>query len=218
MAAILQARCGANNFLGAGAAKSKGGRDDKVIVAPADGASSSSDGEGGGTASTGLPMANLVRLMRQVIPKGVKISARAKSLTHDCAVDFIGFVASEASEQAMAQHRRIVAPEDFTRSFQTLGFDDYVKPMTTYIRRYREQHNNNNDDAGGDYSGFARRPPPPPATAAAVTAPVEPLFSGEETQHHGPMVHPPHPHGEYDVPGSTSVHAPTPGAHGHGHA
>ncbi|XP_066319413.1 transcriptional activator hap3-like [Miscanthus floridulus] len=169
----------------------KGGRDDKV-------AASSSDGEGV-TGTRGLPMTNLVRLMRQVIPKRVKISSRAKDLTHDCALEFVGFLTGEAAERATAQHRRTIAPEDFTCSLQALGFDDYVKPMSTYISRYREQVN----PAG--YRGFARRPPPPATVVAAATA--APCVSDEET--HGRVAR----HGECDDGGSTSVHAPTPSAH-----
>ncbi|EES05602.1 nuclear transcription factor Y subunit B-1 [Sorghum bicolor] len=182
-------------------AKKKGGREEKAAAPPpppAEGASSS-DGEGGTGGTRVLPMANLVRLMRQVIPKSAKISSRAKDLTHDCALEFVGFLAGEASERATAQHRRTMAPEDFTCSLQALGFDDYVKPMNTYISRYREQVN----PAG--YRGFARRPPPPPATVADVTA--APCVSDEETQRRVPR------HGEYDDGGSTSVHAPTPSAH-----
>ena len=148
----------------------------------------------------GLPMANLVRLMRQVIPKRVKISSRAKDLTHDCAVEFVGFLTGEAAERATAQHRRTIAPEDFTCSLQALGFDDYVKPMSTYISRYREQV-----DPAGYYRGFARRPPPPATVVAAVTA--APCVSDEETRRRVPR------HGEYGDGGSTSVHAPTPSAH-----
>ncbi|PVH66894.1 hypothetical protein PAHAL_1G378200 [Panicum hallii] len=184
----------------------KGVRDaEKTKVAPADCASP--DGEGGSaSAAAGLPMANLVRLMRQVIPKGVKVSTRAKHLTHDCAVEFVGFVAGEASEQARAQHRRIISPEDFTRAFQTLGLDDYVEPMSTYIRRYREHHN-----IAAGYGGFVTRAPPVAATAAAapVTAPGVPCFSDEEMQHLSSMVLPP-AHGEHDGEGSSSAYTPTP--------
>ncbi|WVZ73879.1 hypothetical protein U9M48_022136 [Paspalum notatum var. saurae] len=157
-----------------------------------------------------LPMANLVRLMRQVIPKGVKISSRAKQLTHDCAVEFVGFVAGEASAQAAAQHRRTIAPEDFTCSFRALGFDDYVDPMTTYIRRYREQHH-----SAAGYGGFAPPRPPPPPAAAAVAAPGAPCFPDDEVmqQYLSSMVPPQRE--EYDEAGSSSAYSPTPAA-GHG--
>ncbi|KAK3158967.1 hypothetical protein QOZ80_2AG0144010 [Eleusine coracana subsp. coracana] len=105
---------------------------------PAEGSVNNAEEDYAAGAGTGLPMANLVRLIRQVIPTNVKISAHAKQLTHDCAVEFVGFVGGEAVECAVEQHRRTITPEDFTLAFQRLGFDDYVEPMSTYIRRYRE--------------------------------------------------------------------------------
>nr|XP_034594633.1 nuclear transcription factor Y subunit B-1-like [Setaria viridis] len=195
----------------------KGGRDGEKAAPPADDdCASSSDGEGG-AAAAGLPMANLVRLIRQVIPKGVKVSTRAKHLTHDCAVEFVGFVAGEAAEQAKAQHRRTIAPEDFICAFQALGFDDYVQPMSTYTRRYHEHHNN---AARGYRGSFVPRPPPPPpdvavAEEAAVTAPGVPCFSDEEMQYLRSTV--PSLHGEQDDEGSSSAYSPTPAGHGYGY-
>ncbi|CAL4885116.1 unnamed protein product [Urochloa decumbens] len=191
----------------------KGGRDaGEEHAAPAAADSGSSDGEGGGGAAgaTGLPMANLVRLMRGAIPEGVKVSTSAKHLTHDCAVEFVGFVAGEASEIASAQHRRTIAPEDFTSAFRTLGFDDYVEPMSTYIRRYRDHH----DAAGGYGAGFVPRPPPAAAAeeAAAVAAPDDvPCISDEEMQYIRSMVL----RGEYD--GSSAASTATPAGHGYGY-
>ena len=51
-------------------------------------------------------MANIERLMRQVIPKGFRISSSSKQLAHDCTVEFARFVTGEASEQARARSRR----------------------------------------------------------------------------------------------------------------
>uniref|UniRef100_A0ACD5Z3Z9 Uncharacterized protein n=1 Tax=Avena sativa TaxID=4498 RepID=A0ACD5Z3Z9_AVESA len=113
-----------------------------------------------------LPMANVVRLMRQVLPPNVKIAESAKLLTHDCAVEFIGFVGGEASQRARVEHRRTVAPEDFTWSFRSLGFDSYVQPMQTYLRGYREY-----DSARGRSSRAAARSSSP---SALVTEPVSP--------------------------------------------
>nr|CAB3447789.1 unnamed protein product [Digitaria exilis] len=157
-------------------ATKKGSRDAEKAAAPPADDSASSDGEERDTAGTTLPMANLVRLMRQVIPKGIKVATSAKHLTHDCAVEFVGFVASEASEHAKVQHRRIIAPEDFTCAFQSLGLDDYVQPMSTYIRRYREQHN-----AYGRV--VVTRPPSDAAAMATVTASGVPCSSCQEMQH-----------------------------------
>ncbi|PUZ50698.1 hypothetical protein GQ55_6G079200 [Panicum hallii var. hallii] len=109
-------------------------------------------------------MANVERLMRQVIPKGFRISSSSKQLTHDCTVEFAGFITGEASEQARAQHRRAITPEDYIASFEALGFDDYVEPMNTYVRGYCGQHNT--AGYGGDYAW-----PPHGTVPATVTAP-----------------------------------------------
>ncbi|KAL6633631.1 hypothetical protein ACP70R_026302 [Stipagrostis hirtigluma subsp. patula] len=167
-----------------------------------------SDVEAKEDVTTGLPMANIVRLMRQVIPTHVKISARAKQLTHDCAVEFVGFVGGEASERARSQHRRTIAPEDFTWSFHALGFDNYVHPMRTYIRRYREYQN-----AGGA-SSLAPRPPPPAAAAVITPRGDVPCFTDEEVQFLRSVVPP--PYSGYDGAESSSAHAPAAG-HGDGY-
>ncbi|XP_006649006.1 nuclear transcription factor Y subunit B-1-like [Oryza brachyantha] len=93
---------------------------------------------GCGVTNTELPMANLIRLMKKVLPGKAKIGGTAKGLTHDCAVEFVGFVGDEASEKAKAEHRRTIAPEDYLSSFGNLGFDRYIEPMQTYINGYRE--------------------------------------------------------------------------------
>ncbi|KAL6912205.1 hypothetical protein ACP4OV_001010 [Aristida adscensionis] len=188
------------------------GRDEERVEEVSDGEAAVEE-----DTATGLPMANLVRLMRQVIPANVKISSNAKRLTHDCAVEFVGFVGGEASERARAQHRRTIAPEDFTWSFRELGLDDYVEPMCTYIRRYRGYHRNGGGAAGGNLAPRPPPPPPPPpaATASAVVAaPGEPSFTDEEVQFLRSVVPP--PHGGYDGAESSSAHAP-PAGHGGGH-
>nr|BAD12929.1 putative NF-YB1 protein [Oryza sativa Japonica Group]BAD16076.1 putative NF-YB1 protein [Oryza sativa Japonica Group] len=131
-----------------------------------------SDGVGGSATNAELPMANLVRLIKKVLPGKAKIGGAAKGLTHDCAVEFVGFVGDEASEKAKAEHRRTVAPEDYLGSFGDLGFDRYVDPMDAYIHGYREF-----ERAGGN-----RRVAPPPPAAATPLTPGGPTFTDAELQ------------------------------------
>ncbi|KAE8780255.1 Nuclear transcription factor Y subunit B-1 [Hordeum vulgare] len=135
-----------------------------------------------------LPMANVVRLMRRVLPSNVKIAESAKQLTHDCAVEFVGFVGGEASERARSEYRRTVAPEDFTWSCQSLGFDSYVQPMQTYLRGYREY-----DTARGRSTRGARAPAPPAMTSFA--SPGEPVTVTKEELEFLRSVIPPPPGG-----------------------
>ncbi|KAL5211782.1 hypothetical protein ABZP36_022629 [Zizania latifolia] len=131
------------------------------------------DGEAGGVITTNnkLPVANLVRLMKKVIPGNAKIEGKAKVLVHDCAVEFVGFVGDEASEKTKAEHRRTIAPEDYVSSLHALGFDHYAEPMATYIHGYREF-----ERAGGNH----RRVAPLAAAAPAPGAPV--TFTEAELQ------------------------------------
>ncbi|KAF0936004.1 hypothetical protein E2562_037765 [Oryza meyeriana var. granulata] len=127
------------------------------------------DGECGVT-NDELPMANIVRLMKKVLPGKAKIGGTAKGLTHDCAVEFVGFVGEEASEKARAEHRRTIAPEDYLGSFRNLGFDRYVELMETYIHGYREY-----ERAGGN-----RRVEPPAAAVPLIYG--GPTFTDAELQ------------------------------------
>uniref|UniRef100_A0A0E0K4P7 Transcription factor CBF/NF-Y/archaeal histone domain-containing protein n=1 Tax=Oryza punctata TaxID=4537 RepID=A0A0E0K4P7_ORYPU len=144
--------------------KKRGGRNMEVQKKAA-----GSDGEGGVT-NTELPMANLIRLMKKVLPGKAKIGGAAKGLTHDCAVEFVGFVGDEASEKAKAEHRRTIAPEDYLGSFGDLGFDRYIEPMEAYIHGYREF-----ERAGGN-----RRVVPTAATTPLT--PSGPTFTDAELQ------------------------------------
>uniref|UniRef100_A0A0D9VKG6 Transcription factor CBF/NF-Y/archaeal histone domain-containing protein n=1 Tax=Leersia perrieri TaxID=77586 RepID=A0A0D9VKG6_9ORYZ len=128
-----------------------------------------SDGEDGLT-NNELPMANLIRLMKKVIPGKVKIGGIAKGLTHNCTVEFVEFVGDEAFEKARGEHRRTIAPEDYLGSFRNLGFDHYIKPMETYIHGYREF-----ERAGGN------RRVAPPTTGTSLT-PYGPTFTDAEIQ------------------------------------
>ncbi|CAM0944450.1 unnamed protein product [Alopecurus aequalis] len=149
----------------------------------------SREGDGENPASeerNALPMANVVRLMRQVLPPNVKIAESAKLLTHDCAVEFVGFVGGEASERARTEHRRTVAPEDFNWSFRSLGFDSYVQPMQTYLRGYREY-----DIARGRSSRATPRPAPAPAATLPVSPDAPVTVTDEELEFLRSIIPPP---------------------------
>ncbi|KAL5207065.1 hypothetical protein ABZP36_031500 [Zizania latifolia] len=133
-------------------------------------AAAGSDGKDGGENNKiRLPIANLVRLMKKVLPGNAKIGGTAKCLTHDCVGGFVGFVSDEASERVSAEHRRTVGPDDWVGAFHTLGFDRFAEPMTTYIHGYRDQF---------ERTGGNRRVPP--QAALPPGAPV--TFTDEELQ------------------------------------
>ncbi|KAK0608178.1 hypothetical protein LWI29_026835 [Acer saccharum] len=96
-----------------------------------------------------LPIANVGRIMKQILPSNAKISKEAKETMQECVSEFISFVTGEASEKCRKERRKTVNGDDICWALGTLGFDDYANPLRRYLHKYRELEgdrasNNNN--------------------------------------------------------------------------
>ncbi|XAR61297.1 hypothetical protein NMG60_11034950 [Bertholletia excelsa] len=85
-----------------------------------------------------LPIANVGRIMKQILPPNAKISKEAKETMQECVSEFISFVTGEASDKCHKEKRKTVNGDDICWALGSLGFDDYVKPLKRYLNRYRE--------------------------------------------------------------------------------
>ncbi|KAF5452362.1 hypothetical protein F2P56_027368 [Juglans regia] len=85
-----------------------------------------------------LPIANVGRIMKQILPPNTKISKEAKETMQDCVSEFISFVTCEASEKCRKERRKTVNGDDVCWALETLGFDEYAGPMKRYLHRYSE--------------------------------------------------------------------------------
>ncbi|XP_073309429.1 nuclear transcription factor Y subunit B-4-like [Primulina huaijiensis] len=85
-----------------------------------------------------LPIANVGRLMKQILPPNAKISKEAKETMQECASEFISFVTSEASEKCHKENRKTVNGDDICWALSSLGFDHYSEGMLRYLARFRE--------------------------------------------------------------------------------
>lgn len=103
-----------------------------------------------------LPIANVGRIMKQILPPNAKISKEAKETMQECVSEFISFVTGEASDKCHKEKRKTVNGDDICWALATLGFDDYAEPLKRYLHRYREMegersaHQNNNNRAAGE--------------------------------------------------------------------
>ncbi|QCE15102.1 nuclear transcription factor Y [Vigna unguiculata] len=85
-----------------------------------------------------LPIANVGRIMKKAIPGNGKISKDAKETVQECVSEFISFVTGEASDKCQREKRKTINGEDIIWAITTLGFEDYVEPLKSYLQKYKE--------------------------------------------------------------------------------
>jgi nuclear transcription Y subunit beta len=85
-----------------------------------------------------LPIANVAKLMKKVIPERGKIAKEAKECVQEAVSEFISFITSEAAERCSLEKRKTVNGEDILYAMATLGFDNYIEPLKVYLQKYRE--------------------------------------------------------------------------------
>nr|AEG76899.1 putative transcription factor H2A superfamily protein [Linum usitatissimum] len=86
-----------------------------------------------------MPITNIIRIMRRVLPPHAKISDDAKETIQQCVSEYISFITGEANEHCQHQQRKTVTADDVLFAMQKLGFDNYLEPLSLYLARYRER-------------------------------------------------------------------------------
>lgn len=76
--------------------------------------------------------------MKKAIPENGKIAKDARECIQECVSEFISFITSEAIDRSHSENRKTVNGDDILHAMQTLGFDNYVAPLTMYLQKYRE--------------------------------------------------------------------------------
>ncbi|CAI0374098.1 unnamed protein product [Linum tenue] len=85
-----------------------------------------------------MPIANVIRIMRRILPAHAKISDDAKETIQECVSEYISFVTGEANERCQREQRKTVTADDVIWAMGKLGFDSYVEPLSRFLARYRE--------------------------------------------------------------------------------
>lgn len=85
-----------------------------------------------------LPIANVGRIMKKILPPNGKISKDAKETVQECVSEFISFVTGEASDKCQREKRKTINGDDIIWAITTLGFEEYVAPLKVYLSKYRD--------------------------------------------------------------------------------
>ncbi|KAM6596970.1 hypothetical protein CsatA_007494 [Cannabis sativa] len=85
-----------------------------------------------------LPIANVGRIMKGILPGTAKISKEGKQTMQECATEFISFVTGEASDKCHKENRKTVNGDDICWALTALGFDNYAEVIVRYLHKFRE--------------------------------------------------------------------------------
>ncbi|CAO2832449.1 unnamed protein product [Amaranthus hypochondriacus] len=85
-----------------------------------------------------LPIANVGRIMKKIVPNTWKISKDAKETVQQCVSEFISFVTVEATDKCQKEKRKTINGDDIIWAITTLGFEEYVYPLKIYLNKYRD--------------------------------------------------------------------------------
>ncbi|KAL7506293.1 hypothetical protein ACHAXN_004934 [Cyclotella atomus] len=106
-----------------------------------------------------LPIANIARIMKNVLPENAKIAKDSKETVQECVSEFISFITSEASDKCMQEKRKTINGDDLLWAMSTLGFDKYVEPLKIYLAKYREAVRGDKPEKSLGGGALVGRPP-----------------------------------------------------------
>ena len=91
-----------------------------------------------------LPLANIGRIIKNNLPKDVKLSKSSKETLQECVSEFISFITSEANDKCNLEKRKIIKGEDIIYALNNLGFEKYCPILEIYLKKYKQSQSNNN--------------------------------------------------------------------------
>ncbi|KAL1334484.1 hypothetical protein HN51_063406 [Arachis hypogaea] len=138
-----------------------------------------------------MPIANVIRIMRKILPPHAKISDDAKETIQECVSEYISFITGEANERCQREQRKTITAEDVLWAMSKLGFDDYIEPLTMYLHRYRELEGDRTSMRG---EPLGKRTVDYGTLGVAATSAFVPQFHIGHHHHH------PRPSGYYGTP------------------
>ncbi len=92
-----------------------------------------------------LPLANIGRIIKNNLPKDVKLSKSSKETFQECVSEFISFITSEANDKCNVEKRKIIKGEDIIYALNSLGFEKYCPILEVYLDKYKQSQNNSNE-------------------------------------------------------------------------
>ncbi|KAL6050017.1 negative cofactor 2 transcription regulator complex subunit ncb2 [Balamuthia mandrillaris] len=76
-----------------------------------------------------LPKATVSKIIKEMLPPGIKCANETRDLILECCVEFIHLISSEANEICSKENKKTIAPQHILDALQMLGFEEYLEEV-----------------------------------------------------------------------------------------
>ncbi|EED95062.1 predicted protein [Thalassiosira pseudonana CCMP1335] len=109
-----------------------------TVAIPNDAASSVTAASGVGGVDWEPPMANIRRLLKQVLPKGTNISKDSVTALSRASGVFVLYLTSVASDVAKEGKRSTIAAKDVMNALKEIDLEEFVPQMEEFLNQHRD--------------------------------------------------------------------------------
>jgi histone H3/H4 len=93
-----------------------------------------------------LPVTNISKIMKKVLPTNAKVTKEAKEAIQQYVSELVCLVTSEAADRCTQEKRKTINGEDILWSFNVLGYENYNNCLKIYLSKYRQALRNEKFD------------------------------------------------------------------------
>eukprot|EP00249_Psilotum_nudum_P009267 c21822_g1_i1 orf=263-703(+) len=86
-----------------------------------------------------LPKATMTKIIKEMLPREVRVARDTQDLLVECCVEFINLISSESNEICNKEEKRTIAPEHVLRALEILGFGDYIEEVHAAYEEHKKE-------------------------------------------------------------------------------
>eukprot|EP01018_Ginkgo_biloba_P036225 Gb_41265 [translate_table: standard] len=110
-------------------------KEDRVDVAGRVNRDAPSDGD---NRTYALPLMNIGRIMKRVLPKNALLSKGANQAVQQCVTEFICLMTGEAIDKCLVENQISITGDDLLWGMDKFEFGHYTGPLSVYLGKLRE--------------------------------------------------------------------------------
>lgn len=97
------------------------------------------DDFGGRKDDVSLPKATVVKLVKEYVPRDIRVAKETLDAMLDCCNEFINLLASEANEVCTREEKKTILPEHAIQALKDLGFSSYIEEVQAVHDHHRNE-------------------------------------------------------------------------------